>query len=63
MPGSAGAGAVTAELKAVNERLWQIEDEIRRCERDEDFGPRFVALARVGVSHQRSACRPQTPDQ
>lgn len=34
------------ELKAVNERLWTIEDEIRDCERSGDFGPRFVELAR-----------------
>lgn len=33
-------------LQEVNERLWVIEDEIRECERDSDFGPRFVALAR-----------------
>ena len=33
-------------MKAVNEALWQIEDEIRLCERDDDFGPRFIALAR-----------------
>ena len=26
--------------------LWRIEDEIRLCERNEDFGPRFIALAR-----------------
>ena len=35
-----------AELKAVNERLWTIEDEIRDCERSGDFGLRFVELAR-----------------
>ena len=37
---------LTAALKAVNTELWQIEDEIRGCERSGDFGPRFVALAR-----------------
>lgn len=37
---------LTAELKAVNERLWDIEEEIRLCERGQDFGPRFIALAR-----------------
>lgn len=37
---------LTAALKAVNEALWEIEDEIRDCERAQDFGPRFVALAR-----------------
>ena len=38
--------ALAASLKAVNERLWDIEDEIRMCETEGDFGPRFVALAR-----------------
>ncbi|MGB0629341.1 MAG: DUF6165 family protein [Alphaproteobacteria bacterium] len=33
-------------LKAVNEKLWEIEDEIRLCEREENFGPHFVELAR-----------------
>ncbi len=34
------------QLAAVNARLWDIEDAIRTCEREGDFGPRFVALAR-----------------
>jgi post-segregation antitoxin (ccd killing protein) len=38
--------ALTAELRSVNETLWEIEDEIRGCERADDFGPKFVALAR-----------------
>lgn len=42
----AGVAALTAELKAVNGSLWTIEDDIRDCERQQDFGPRFVALAR-----------------
>ena len=46
VPGSAELARLATELKAVNEARWQIEDEIRLCERDEDFGPRFVALAR-----------------
>ena len=36
-----------AELLAVNQELWRIEDEIRLCERDRDFGDGFVALARA----------------
>ena len=36
-----------AELRAVNETLWSIEDDIRACERRSDFGPAFVALARA----------------
>lgn len=38
---------LTAELRAVNERLWDNEDAIRRCEREADFGPRYVDLARL----------------
>ena len=34
------------QLYEVNSRLWQIEDDIRDCERAKDFGPRFVDLAR-----------------
>ena len=37
---------LTDKLAAVNARLWVIEDEIRACEREGDFGPRFIALAR-----------------
>jgi hypothetical protein len=39
-------GLLTAELREVNESLWQIEDDIRLCERNADFGPRFITLAR-----------------
>ncbi len=35
-----------AELKAVNERLWDIEDEIRVQEKATAFGDAFVQLAR-----------------
>ncbi len=38
--------SLTDALAAVNARLWDIEDEIRICERKGDFGPRFVSLAR-----------------
>jgi hypothetical protein len=34
------------ELKAVNLKLWIIEDEIRNCERMKDFGGTFIELAR-----------------
>ncbi len=37
---------LVAELRRVNEALWDVEDEIRLAERSRDFGPRFVALAR-----------------
>ncbi len=34
-------------LKAVNETLWVIEDDIRDCERNSDFGKKFIELARA----------------
>jgi hypothetical protein len=37
---------LTDRLAAANARLWTIEDEIRKCEHEGDFGSRFVALAR-----------------
>ncbi len=37
----------TAELRRINEQLWEIEDDIRDCERNGDFGERFVELARA----------------
>lgn len=39
--------ALTADLKSVNEQLWEIEDDIRDCERVGDFGDSFVKLARA----------------
>src|SRR5688572_27126684 len=39
-------GKLRADLKAVNERLWDIEDEIRVKERAQAFDEEFVRLAR-----------------
>ncbi len=36
-----------AELKRINQALWDIEDNIRLCEKQGDFGDRFVELARA----------------
>jgi len=38
---------LTAELKAVNETLWKIEDDIRDEERNKRFDERFIELARA----------------
>jgi len=35
-----------AQLKALNETLWDVEDRIREHERAGDFGDGFIALAR-----------------
>jgi Flp pilus assembly protein TadD len=50
---------LTAKLKQANAALWDIEDEIRRCERDRDFGPRFIELARAvyHTNDQRAALK------
>ena len=34
------------EIKEVNLKLWDIEDKLRICEKNKDFGEKFVALAR-----------------
>lgn len=47
VPPSAEIDRLAAEIKAVNAALWDIEDEIRDCERAGDFGPRFIELARA----------------
>lgn len=38
--------ALAEELRAVNAGLWDVEDGKRDCERRQDFGPDFIALAR-----------------
>ena len=35
------------KLRAINETLWDIEDGIRACEAQQDFGARFIDLARA----------------
>lgn len=47
IPSSAEMDELTASLKAVNEALWEIEDDIRDCERSSDFSDTFVQLARA----------------
>ena len=34
------------ELKKVNLNLWDIEDKLRICEKNKDFGAKFIELAR-----------------
>ena len=53
------------QLSAVNQLLWQIEDDIRECERQTDFGPRFVELARSVYrrNDERAAIKRRINDQ
>ena len=61
LPPSAKLAELTAQLKAVNEALWQVEDDLRDCERRQDIGPRFVELARSVYRHndRRAALKRQ----
>lgn len=59
-----GAEPLIQQLRSVNESLWDIEDEIRDCERDKDFGKRFIELARAvyHTNDQRAAFKRQLND-
>ena len=44
------------DLEVVNKELWNIEDDIRECERQKDFGDKFIQLARsVYIKNDRRA--------
>jgi hypothetical protein len=56
VPDSEELTRLDAALQAVNEELWVIEDDIRDCERDGDFGQKFIDLARaVYVTNDKRA--------
>jgi len=38
---------LSKEIKEVNLTLWDIEDKIRICEKNKDFGDEFIKLARA----------------
>ena len=40
-----------AEIKKINLKLWNIEDQIRICEKKKDFGENFINLARSVYLH------------
>ena len=53
---TASIKALVAELKNINEALWDIEDNIREREYAKDFGEAFIALARaVYVTNDKRA--------
>lgn len=47
LPESADLVALWEGLYQINAALWQIEDDIRACEANDDFGPEFIRLARA----------------
>ena len=42
-----GLTTLTDKLMEINSRLWEVEDELRICEREGEFGSRFIELART----------------
>src|SRR5262249_700505 len=56
VPGSPELDRLAAQLKEGNEALWGIEDHIRDHERNKNFGPSFIELARsVYLQNDRRA--------
>lgn len=56
VPASDELTRLDGELQTVNEALWEIEDDIRECERQGDFGEDFIRLARaVYVTNDKRA--------
>ena len=33
-------------IKEINQKLWEVEDQLRICEKNKDFGENFIRLAR-----------------
>jgi hypothetical protein len=56
VPDPSAIADLRQQLKSVNEQLWEIEDDIRDQEAAQDFGTRYVELARaVYVTNDRRA--------
>ncbi len=56
LPASDALQSLSSELMGINEALWVIEDDIRACEAEKDFGEKFIALARaVYVTNDKRA--------
>ena len=47
IPASPALAVLEADLKSVNEALWQIEDDIREHDARGDFGEGFIRLAQA----------------
>ena len=56
LPPSTELKNLSASLKETNEKLWDVEDDIRLCDRAGDFGPRFIELARAVYQHNDVRC-------
>ncbi len=61
VPESPALDKCFAELKDINVKLWEIEDDIRLCEKANDFSQKFIDLARAvyQTNDRRSAVKRQ----
>ena len=61
LPAGAELLALWDQLYQINAALWVIEDDIRDCEAQADFGPDFIRLARAVyvTNDQRAAVKKQ----
>jgi len=51
-----GLENLISQLKEINIKLWSIEDEKRTCEKNKDFGKKFIELARnVYINNDKRA--------
>lgn len=56
-PVPAGLHALKQKLKAINEKLWSVEDDIRAKEAAKNFDPQFIELARSVYFHNDERAR------
>jgi len=64
LAGGSDFSVIYQGLKDINLQLWGIEDDIRDCERRQDFGAEFVALARsvYRMNDRRAALKRELND-
>jgi hypothetical protein len=64
LAGGPDFSAVYQSLKDINLQLWEVEDDIRDCERRQAFGDEFVALARsvYRMNDRRAALKRELND-
>lgn len=59
IPAAPELDRLTADLRQVNETLWDLEEAVRRCEAANDFGAPFVQSARsiIHANDRRAALK------
>jgi hypothetical protein len=59
IPSTPELDRMTAELRQVNEKLWDLEDAVRESEAAKDFGPKFIEAARsiIHTNDRRAALK------